>query len=1085
MVAAGIKGFPKKLISVLLMIPTLQSSGELDQCLTPDLLEQERRIVCSFSPGTVHRFEITEGNNLAVVLRRQGNQPTLLISHTGRELTLGSWGGEEGEMRAKLFEGRNTLEISPVERQFRSATYEIELREMDPSDLLEVAATESFGFGLDQHYRAYSNTGGNTVAARQHLTNAFAWWGSSVDRNGEAIAAFELAVLEKNDGNLSRATDLLLRASEIWASQGDQREALALNLLGLTEWQRGNLRQASDYFSKALILRENLGWVDRIAQVHNNLGLISIDMGNFRAAIISFESAIRLFLNAQLPIDEQRESYKVNWVTSPAALSKIGELPLNYVLPTINNLALAYDAIGDSHSAAILWHFYLRRSPDVSDSNALAMAHQNLGNNYFHRGNFDLALQYLREAKRRFEVSGDTYGLGYAEHNLGRLHASWGRDDVAELHFESALKSRSEEKYALRRSETLLEYARLNARNGDVEGASKRIEQAISLADAAGLEAVMVKALAARASLAILDIDYTKALDAVELAIAAGASKASVRVLAALQLAKGEALIGLGHYAEAVNELQVSVKRFRSSWMAIDEAKATIALATAHRRGGEYRPAVMAANAAIVSIERDRQRVMSPTSRAEYFSSLRQAYFERAAAEVGLGNVKQAWRIAQDSRSRTFNDQLALEKSVLQSADAVALRERLNAKANALQEASDGTAEHEALMNELAAISRDWDDLLAEHMRESVYASEVHSVDPKDWVDRLGNNEAIVEFLLTDEEGLAFEVSKAGVSARPIAGNKQLNTLVNRVNESLLTGGRLDGIAARDLSHELFENVGLRATTLLLIPDGVLNNVPFALLPDPAAEFRSPLISRRALAVASAVTHLRQDGDRGGWNSIAVAAAPLAETKLPVQQTAAVFRSSLELTPLRFAMEEARMIETLPFDGPSIVVTGSAANRTAVTSDQFATADILHFATHAVSNNLVPEASGILLASDGDTGWDFLRLLDIQSSRIAAELVVLSACETGTGKLVDGEGALSLARAFQLAGAGGVVSSMWRVDDRATLRFMEFFYQALILDELAPAHALRFAQLELMKSAEMRNPFYWAAFTYQGNPFGR
>ncbi|GJM10740.1 MAG: hypothetical protein DHS20C11_30160 [Lysobacteraceae bacterium] len=1056
--------------------PVCDSMGEQKLLTAP----VER--VCEFSPGQIHQFAVELQGAAAVVLRRNGNQPSLQVEGSETHLSLGTWGGEEGEIRALLQPGSYALTVKPVEDSFPAATYSLSIIDVSGWPQGAVDATKHFGSGLDRHYRHFRGEGGSLVAAREHLSMAHAKWRAVEDDHGTAIAAYELANVEWGLGNTGEAWTLFDQAASIWSGLGDARSAMALNLRGLLEWRAGDLDQAELTFKQVLDERLRLGRGGLIGQVLNNQALVAVDRGDYRAARDRFETAISYFTDE---VSAERTGWATEQASRAIVLDALASSRLNYVLPMVNNLGLALDALGDPGAAAAMWLFYLQHAPSVADRAAVAMAYQNLGNNYFHRGQFDLALQNLNEARQRFAGLENAYGLGYAEHNLGRLHASWGRDDLAELHFESALKNRSEDKYTLRRSETLLEYARLNARNGDVEGASKRIERAIALADAAGLEAVMVKALAARARLAIIDNDYTKALEAVESAMTSGAPKASVRVLAALQLAKGQALIGLGQYAEAARELQLSGQRFEASWMAIEEAQANIALATAYRRNGEFGPAADAATVAIESIERGRQHVMSPTSRAEYFSSLRHAYFERASAEIGLGNEEQAWRIAQDSRSRSFNDQLALERSVLQSAAAVALRERLNAKANALQETSEDTVEHDALVNELAAISREWDDFLAEHMREISQTTDALSADPMYWINSLGDDEAIVEFLLADDEGLAFEVSGVGIATRSIAGSKQLSILVSRVNESLISGGRLDGSAARDLSEKLFENVGLSAATLLLIPDGVLNNVPFALLPDPATKYRSPLVSQRALAVASAVTHFRQGrGEGNGWNSIAVAAAPLAETALPVQQTAAVFRSSLELTPLRYAVEEARMIESLPFDGPPIVVTGSEANRTAITSDQFAAVDILHFATHAVSNHLVPEASGILLAGDGDETWDFLRLLDIQSSRIAAELVVLSACETGTGKLVDGEGALSLARAFQLAGAGGVVSSLWRVDDRATLRFMEFFYQALIVDELAPAHALRFAQLELMKSAEMRNPFYWAAFTYQGNPFG-
>ena len=93
---------------------------------------------------------------------------------------------------------------------------------------------------------------------------------------------------------------------------------------------------------------------------------------------------------------------------------------------------------------------------------------------------------------------------------------------------------------------------------------------------------------------------------------------------------------------------------------------------------------------------------------------------------------------------------------------------------------------------------------------------------------------------------------------------------------------------------------------------------------------------------------------------------------------------------------------------------------------------------------------------------------------------MLSACQTGLGKEVRGEGVIGMTRGFMYAGAPRVVVSLWNVSDRATASLMKSFYQGMLARGLRPAAALRAAQIEMLKLREWRAPYYWAAFGMQG-----
>ena len=144
---------------------------------------------------------------------------------------------------------------------------------------------------------------------------------------------------------------------------------------------------------------------------------------------------------------------------------------------------------------------------------------------------------------------------------------------------------------------------------------------------------------------------------------------------------------------------------------------------------------------------------------------------------------------------------------------------------------------------------------------------------------------------------------------------------------------------------------------------------------------------------------------------------------------------------------------------------------------------LIHFATPGLLNSQSPQLSGLVLSlfnPQGRSQNGFLRLYDIFNLRLAAELVVLSACQTGLGKAIKGEGLIGLTRGFMYAGANRVVVSLWSVDDLATSLLMTEFYRAILQDNLSPGLALQKAQQKIKADQDLASPYYWAAFTLQG-----
>lgn len=230
---------------------------------------------------------------------------------------------------------------------------------------------------------------------------------------------------------------------------------------------------------------------------------------------------------------------------------------------------------------------------------------------------------------------------------------------------------------------------------------------------------------------------------------------------------------------------------------------------------------------------------------------------------------------------------------------------------------------------------------------------------------------------------------------------------------------------------------------------------------------------------------------RGGLSPKAATAQEPSGSARMAAQAARLIDEDGHIARLRFAGYEADQILSLA-SGNGRKMTGFDAKRELLTDGtEMAQYRILHFATHGVFNPRHPELSGILLSmvdKQGRPQNGFVQMHEIYGLRLPAELVVLSACETGTGKIIRGEGLNGIARGFMYAGARRVIASLWKIHDASTLQLMESFYENLNLREggdpmkVRPAAALRRAQLEMARQRLWRQPYYWAAFVIQGEP---
>lgn len=317
---------------------------------------------------------------------------------------------------------------------------------------------------------------------------------------------------------------------------------------------------------------------------------------------------------------------------------------------------------------------------------------------------------------------------------------------------------------------------------------------------------------------------------------------------------------------------------------------------------------------------------------------------------------------------------------------------------------------------------------------------------------------AALFYFLGSGRGWGWRVSGDAVQVWALPGRdavrEQVVSLVGAVTGGQTVSSRalFDALAA---ASERFLPPNFEAgryARVLIVPDGALALVPFAALRPDGREY---LIEHAAVEVLSTT-----------------ASRPAARSTARAKRLVAVAGGGLA-----GARREAEWLTSRYRGRARLLTVDDAADRLGALQSGVEQADIVHFATHAWVDPEVPALSGLALGDAGESGGD-LSLAQVHDLRLAARLVVLGACETALGRLVHGEGAMSLIRAFHIAGAQRVLATHWRVADRYALAFAERFYDALATSPDDEVEALRTAQLRLMREIpQARHPYHWAAYS--------
>jgi CHAT domain-containing protein len=349
---------------------------------------------------------------------------------------------------------------------------------------------------------------------------------------------------------------------------------------------------------------------------------------------------------------------------------------------------------------------------------------------------------------------------------------------------------------------------------------------------------------------------------------------------------------------------------------------------------------------------------------------------------------------------------------------------------------------------------------------------------------QLSAGETLVEFILDSQQSYALQVTQSGLSVHPLPDRAAIDRAVRQFLSAVKSKAPTDA-AAQHLHRMLLGSVITSDTSaLIVVPDGSLHLLPFAALLN--GDGKSLNMHVAVVSAPSASTYFAlRTAQRTSATRPFLGIAYTKPRPAPTQTASAAVRGVLDLRgadlkPIEFGSEEVKAAAAALGQG-SVALDGDQASESILKSEPLSSFKVIHVAAHGIGNESEPDRAALILFP-GDANEDGLwQAREIRRSKLNADLVVLSACDTGTGRLAGQEGIMNLARAFLTAGAKSVIASLWSVNDRTTATLMESFYEHLSAG-LPVREALRQAQLDFVKTyGDKAHPYYWAGFEVIGD----
>ena len=906
---------------------------------------------------------------------------------------------------------------------------------------------------------------GEPRKALEYYDQALALLRELGDRANEANTLTNIASAYTELDENERALDYNNRALTLLRAMGNGRgEAHVLFSMGNT-YRLGERRKALDYYNQALILIRASKDRKFEAGALNNIGTVYQDLGENQKALDYYNQALAI------------ESAMGDRLAQADAL---------------NNIAYIYEQFGENQKALDHYNQALLLKRAIRDRRGEAEVLGNLGGLYRALGENQKALDYSNQALPLWRAVGGRANEAIVLHSIGGVYSNLGENQKALGYYSQALQLSRAVSDRMNEGKTLTEIGTLYLHQGKPQEAMDYYNQALQVnragGDRDGEGSTLMHMGRAHAELA----DSRRALENLDQALS-------------LVTAVGDRkLEGITLYEMARVERD---------------------------RGNLAQARTLAARARDI-VESLRTKVIGEDLRTSYFASVQDYYELEMDVLMRLHRTDSSRNYQADAllaseraRARTLLETLSeAGADIREGVDPVVLeRERtLQAQLHASELARMRTLCPKHTAQQAIEVENTVRDLIAQYAE---VRTQILAQSPRYGALRfpqplkleeiqkevLDADTLLLEYALGDQQSFLWVVSPTEIASVVLPKRSEVERLSRSFYDDL-TKPETSGVpeAGKVLTRILLGNVAssLGNKRLLIVANGALQYMPFAALPDPDG-FQQPLmVNHEIVSVPSASTLavLRRETlkRKPAQKTLAILADPVFspdDTRIgggperiavAVRDADAVLARSL--TDLGFVGQRLPRLPGTRREAAGIIPLVPAvkrkqaldfdASRATLMSPEIGQYRILHLATHGLLNSAHPELSGIVLSlvdRQGRPQDGFLRLNDVYNLKLSADLVVLSACQTGLGKDVRGEGLVGLTRGFMYAGARRVVASLWKVDDRATAELMKQFYTAMLRGQgRRPGEALREAQIAMWKTKGWENPYYWAAFTLQG-----
>lgn len=904
-------------------------------------------------------------------------------------------------------------------------------------------------------------------------------------------------------GDLDKAVALYHEARSLYEKIGDKRSiAVIWGSLGVAHWSRNDMNAVKESYEKALAARREIE--DRILEgkTLNGLGSLHFMMGEYETAVSYYQGAIELRRKTgDMPGLGVSLTYVGN---ANARLGRLGEAGDAYrealgiletdgspaqLVDALNGIANVYSEMGRFAISVDAYRRAIRICADSGEPSKEAPCRLNLAGNLKEEGRYREAIGVLDTLRLLLDANPNQIFTTEYHRNLGLTYLAMGELNRARENLLASLKESDgldDPFYAI---EALVNLGCLYRDLG-------AFEDGLSCAEKAGVRAreaqnfrMLREAVALAGDLEVRLGRYGQALERWQWALERDHADGFAAKELEDQLNLANILAHLGRMEEARQEFRSS----RSLVLASGRSDLAwgVEFGIAHTYDHENPDsAYVHYEKAFTLLERSRATIGGAELQTGFLSGERRRLFEDVAryyasldgdAKDGVWSAR-AFSTIEKGKARGLLDLLERSVGTQDSPGESALLDSLYH----MDRETPAYAEKENLLRNRYIEVRN--ERLGKSLGALGFGGGTVSV--PEVREALGKGTTLLEYALGDTTSLLWVVDRDGHEIYALPNRAALGLEVERLRDALASPGAGDEVllkTARSLYEQLIgpaEKRISKARRLVIIPDGILFEAPFDILltEEPKAGEalkKQPFLMRKWSTVycpSASVYRALREQPTGRSHDLELAALGAPDFSRIAGDGFA------KLPPLPNSLSEVQGISARLDNTRKAVLTGAEANEAALKAlIRGHEPRIIHLATHGLIDAIEPMRSSVVLSPCDNPKEDGpLYMLEILSLPVRADLVVLSACESGAGSISRGEGVVGLSRAFIAAGARGVVASLWAVSDVSTAELMERFYDVLFSGKTPACEALRKARASLLDDPKFSHPFYWSPFIVIG-----